>query len=230
MNDQWFPAESGRWYSNYGWSLISDHTLTLEGGALCFWKDYSYFGHQPGYEKDPKLCGHLRFPKTAYIWSSTSEAGSAEIWADVIAPEGLVNAYYGSLRLGGPQTNIEDSITVNSGTLMLGSADGTIPTTIKVPVYVVGGNSKLRLDVAGSFTTHEATINLEDVGGYPAKVQMNVDDSVWEASVDGVTLQRGTWGSSGSGAEHVDDAHFLGTGVLTVLHDQLEKPTILILR
>ena len=230
MNNQWFPAGSGNWYNNYGWSLISDCTLTLEGGALCFWKDNSYFGHQPGYQKDPKICGHLRFPKTAYIWSSASEAGAAEIWSDVIAPEGLVNAYWGALRLGGVQTNIEDSITVNAGTLILGSATDEIPTIIKVPVYVVGGNSKLRLDVAGSFTTHEATLNLEDVGGYPARVEMNVDDTVWEASVDGVTLQRGTWGSSGSGADHVDDAHFLGTGVLTVLHDQLLKPTTMILR
>lgn len=233
LNNQWFAGENGKEHTDYGWSLLGKHTLTVNGGALFFWYDKdgkNCFGHQPGYERDPERCGRLKFPKTAYVWSAAKEAAAAEIWMDVIAPEGLVNAYWGALRLGGVQTNIEDSVTVNSGTLMLGSADGTIPTALKVPVYVVGGNSKLRLDAAGSFTTNEATLNLEDVGGYPARVEMNVDDTVWEASVDGVTLQRGTWGSSGSGADHADDAHFLGTGVLTVLHDQLKKPTTLILR
>ena len=33
--------------------------------------------------------------------------------------------------------------------------------------------------------------------------------------VDGVTLERGTWGATGSGAEHIDDARFAGAGVLT---------------
>ena len=37
--------------------------------------------------------------------------------------------------------------------------------------------------------------------------------------VNGVPLQRGTWGSSESGAEFVDDNHFAGTGVALVKID-----------
>ncbi len=45
-----------------------------------------------------------------------------------------------------------------------------------------------------------------------------------------VTFSRGTWGSSESAADHVDDLHFSGPGVLKVLHDQLANPLIIIVR
>lgn len=224
------------WYN-----LGPGQKLTIDGGVLVLMGG-SRMGHQDGYVNEgnwysnkPKdvyggQCGTLHVPKTLYVYATGSESSPSQVWTPVFAPEGFVSAYYGFLRLGGSQTNIEDSVTVNSGTLALGSPDGTIPTTIQVPIYVVGGNSVLQLDAAGTFTTHEATLNLEDVGGYPAKVRMNVSDTVWEASVDGVTLPRGTWGSSASGADHVDDEHFLGTGILTICHDQLTKPTMMILR
>ena len=199
-------------------------------------------GHQDGYVNEgnwysnkPKdvyggQCGTLHVPKTLYVYATGSESSPSQVWTPVFAPEGFVSGYYGFLRLGGSQTNIEASVTVNCGTLALGSPDGTIPTTLQVPIYVVGGNSMLQLDAAGTFTTPETTINLEDVGGYPAKVKMNVDDTLWEMSIDGVTIPRGTWGSSASAASNVDDDHFLGTGVLTVLHDQLPKPTMMVFR
>ena len=224
------------WYN-----LGPGQKLTIDGGVLVLMGG-SRMGHQDGYVNEgnwysnkPKdvyggQCGTLHVPKTLYVYATGSESSPSQIWTPVFAPEGFVSGYYGFLRLGGSQTNIEDSVTVNSGTLALGSPDGTIPTTLQVPIYVVGGNSKLRLDAVGTFTTHEATINLEDVGGYPAKIEMNVNDAVWEMTVDGVTIPRGTWGSSTSGAEFVDDAHFLGNGVLTVYHDQLTKPTMMILR
>ena len=45
-----------------------------------------------------------------------------------------------------------------------------------------------------------------------------------------MTIPRGTWGATGSGAEHVDDAHFAGTGVLVVAKDELTRPTLLFVR
>ena len=47
--------------------------------------------------------------------------------------------------------------------------------------------------------------------------------------MDGVTIPRGTWGATGSGAEHIDDAHFAGTGVLKVARDNLVRPTFLLI-
>ena len=45
-----------------------------------------------------------------------------------------------------------------------------------------------------------------------------------------VTFARGTWGSSESAAEHVDDTYFAGPGVLMVQHDRLVRPTMLLIK
>ena len=48
--------------------------------------------------------------------------------------------------------------------------------------------------------------------------------------VDGVNLRKGTYGSSESGADHIDDNHFAGTGVARVCVDETDKATMLILK
>ncbi len=62
-----------------------------------------------------------------------------------------------------------------------------------------------------------------------------VTGTVYEAfyeTEDGktVTFARGTWGSSKSAADYVDDLYFSGPGVLKVMHDQLVIPMIIIVR
>ena len=81
------------------------------------------------------------------------------------------------------------------------------------------------------------TITLERSGNAVGGVYVaeGVTGTVYEAfheTEDGktVTFARGTWGSSESAAEHVDDEHFAGPGVLKVLHDQLANPLIIIVR
>lgn len=79
------------------------------------------------------------------------------------------------------------------------------------------------------------TITLERsgnaVGGvYVAEGVKGVVYEAFHETEDGraVTFARGTWGSSESAAEHVDDEHFAGPGVLKVQHDQLVRPTMLL--
>lgn len=79
------------------------------------------------------------------------------------------------------------------------------------------------------------TITLERsgnaVGGvYVAEGVKGVVYEAFHETEDGkaVTFARGTWGSSESAAEHVDDEHFAGPGVLMVQHDQLVRPTMLL--
>lgn len=81
------------------------------------------------------------------------------------------------------------------------------------------------------------TITLERSGNAVGGIYIaeGVTGTVYEAfheTEDGktVTFARGTWGSSESAAEHVDDEHFAGPGVLKVLHDQLANPLIIIVR
>ena len=84
---------------------------------------------------------------------------------------------------------------------------------------------------------HKHAIVLErsglSVGG--VYVADGVEATFYEAfyeTEDGeeVTFARGTWGSSQSAAANIDDLHFSGPGVLKVLHDQLVRPMIIIVR
>ena len=84
---------------------------------------------------------------------------------------------------------------------------------------------------------HRHTIALERSGNAVGGVYVaeGVEGIVYEATfedVDGAVgwFERGTWGSSESPAQHVDDVHFAGPGVLKVQHDRRVRPTILILR
>ncbi|MFD0895572.1 autotransporter-associated beta strand repeat-containing protein [Luteolibacter ambystomatis] len=77
--------------------------------------------------------------------------------------------------------------TVNQGSLSLTSA------------YLADA-SKVFLAASG------AVLNLNYSGS----------DTITELYIDGILQVAGTWGSSTSGAAHVDDAHFSGSGTLTV--------------
>ena len=81
------------------------------------------------------------------------------------------------------------------------------------------------------------TITLERSGNAVGGIYIaeGVTGTVYEALYEAengktVTFARGIWGSSESAADHVDDLHFSGPGVLKVLHDQLAKPLIIIVR
>ena len=84
---------------------------------------------------------------------------------------------------------------------------------------------------------HRHTIALERSGNAVGGVYVaeGVEGIVYEATYedeDGAVawFDRGTWGSSESAADHVDDVHFAGLGVLKVQHDRRVRPTLMILR
>ena len=97
-------------------------------------------------------------------------------------------------------------------------------------VRLVGGGAKLIVRKSGSLDPSQ-NVYFDDIGGYAGKIVLpDGGERCHKCFVDGVTLPRGTWGATGSGAEHVDDAHFAGTGVLSVAKDELTRPTFLIVR
>ena len=84
---------------------------------------------------------------------------------------------------------------------------------------------------------HRHTIMLERSGNAVGGVYVaeGVEGIVYEATYedeDGAVawFDRGTWGSSESAADHVDDVHFAGPGVIKVQHDRRVRPTLMILR
>jgi autotransporter-associated beta strand protein len=87
------------------------------------------------------------------------------------------------------------------------------------------------LKLAGSSTLPDGAA-LWVADGAKVDLAAGVNETVKNLYVNGESVDAGTWGSSASGAGHVDDAHFAGSGVLTVLERvrKLTDAMILIVR
>ena len=213
-------------------------TLTISSGGLILTGGKTCIGENNWNQTEPAAdCGTLAFGATAYVWANSPDANNAHvIMATVVAPYGFVCAYPGYLHLVGDQTGIDGEIVINAGELTLGSGrnmnnvDLDLGCTIDVPVRLVGGGAKLVVRKTGTLDPSQ-NVYFDDIGGYAGKIVLpDGGERCHKCFVDGVTLPRGTWGATGSGAEHVDDAHFAGTGVLTVAKDELTRPTLLFVR
>ncbi|MEK7953974.1 beta strand repeat-containing protein [Luteolibacter soli] len=92
-----------------------------------------------------------------------------------------------------------------AGDLTLGGANTyTGSTTVNAGTLILGAST-----LADSSTVSIAS---------GAKLSITTaSDTVTQLFLDGVQMAAGTYGATGSGAAHIDDAHFSGTGKLTVL-------------
>ena len=213
-------------------------TLTISSGGLILTGGKTCIGENNWNQPEPAAdCGTLAFGATAYVWANSPDAANANvIMATVVAPYGFVFAYPGYLHLVGDQTRIDGEIVVNAGELTLGSGrnmngvDLDLGCTIDVPVRLVGGGAKLIVRKAGTLDPSQ-NVYFDDIGGYAGTIVLPAgEERCQKCYVDGVTLQRGTWGATGSGAEHIDDAHFAGAGVLTVARDELTRPLLIMMK
>lgn len=218
--------------SGGGINLGAGRTLTITSGGLIVGNgshNRGGIGNESGYIGG--TAGTVYFPNKAYIFtpSQNGETGKhAEIWAKIVSPHGAVFSYPGYLDLGGDQTGIDDHIAINGTYMKLGSA--TTGCTIDVPVHLYGGNSVLRVMKPNSFCRQ--TLYFWDHGTRGSKFipPAGETERVLKLYIDGKTLPRGTWGSSESGADNVDDDHFSGTGLVRVLRDDCADPLIIRLK
>ena len=205
-------------------------TLTVSSGGLCFAGNETVrIGTQTGGPTN----GTLIFSRTAYIFSGRpSTTDPAQIHARILAPEGLAFCGYGNLLLSGDQTGIDGEIVVNNGTLMLGSLDGAAKAQIDADVRIVSGASTVKVNVSG--TLNAVNVHFDDVDRFSGKLELPAGKTETCRMLfigDGETsMPRGTYGSSASAAEFVDDAHFIGTGVLAVTRDNLHAPSVISIR
>ena len=118
---------------------------------------------------------------------------------------------YGTLTISGGTANLlgllanwnnKGSLTLSSGTLNLG-AQGIKPQNYYggTPVWT------------GTITFSGGTLKLNDGG--PIAVNFGTG-TVDELFIDGEPQAAGTWGGTGSGADHINTTYFTGGGVLTV--------------
>ena len=121
----------------------------------------------------------------------------------------------GSLTITNAPTSTAGSFIVSNGTLVVGSAGtlGNNSTNI-----VVGGTGTLTLQNSATLAD-SATVRIAD-GGAKVSLASGVNEAVRYLFLGGVQKRVGTYGSTSSTAAVKDDAHFSGTGILTVLHDK----------
>ena len=204
--------------------LGADRTLTLTSGGLILGdSSRARIGTEAGFADESN--GTLVFPRRAYVYSPRQSASEPnEIWAPMVSSQGAVFSYPGDLRIGGDQTGIDGRISVNGTRLQLGSS--STGCEIDVPVHLFGANAKIVLNKAGSFCGQELWFWDHGTPGSQFVPVAGTTETVAKCYVDGVALQRGTWGSSQSAADHVDDNHFSGTGMIEVLADEMSGPDI----
>jgi autotransporter-associated beta strand protein len=109
-------------------------------------------------------------------------------------------------------------VTVAAGTLALGNADGSAGGFGAVPaVRILPGGTLALNNGAGLPDTSE--VNVFTGGVFPdgkIDIRAGVTETVARFYIDGAQQASGTWGATGSGAAHINDAFFAGTGLLNV--------------
>ena len=130
--------------------------------------------------------------------------------------EGMVtfvfNANGMALSIDAPMSSM-GGVAVTNGTLtMTSNASWQNPTNATV---FVGGNGRLVVSKSGTFSK-KMNFDLRENG--VLDLSSGARQSCAELYLDGSAepAALGTWGASGSGAQHINDVHFAGTGVLDV--------------
>lgn len=133
----------------------------------------------------------------------------------------------GSYPIGCTMTSVSDFI-VRAGAVLGLAREGT-----KLWTEEGTQSEEIYPLISGS-----AAITLEDAGDAPARVALG---TTYDATAPGTftcgklyindeSMPRGTWGSSESSAEFVDDFHFYGPGVLEVKRDDLCSATMILVK
>lgn len=190
-------------------NLGANKKLTITSGGLIL-QNYGRIGSETGYNAG--TAGTVEFPNTAYVFSARGAAdNNSAIWSKIIAPNGLAINADTKLILGGDQRGIDGEIVVNNGTLELAPS-----ARIDVPVRLVSGNAFVT--VKNPISIRSQNLHIDDVYGFKGKINL---DYVGEATVNEIKVgdkvfTAGSYGSSESGADIVDDVHFTGTGILKI--------------
>ncbi len=120
----------------------------------------------------------------------------------------LVKNGGGTLTFSNVTSTTTGDITVNAGTLAVAENGG------------FGASSRIRIN-GGTLELRNSAALPDDVflvvaAGAKVKLASGVTETVGRLFLDGDAQPSGTWGSSTSGADHVNDAYFSGDGKLSV--------------
>lgn len=146
--------------------------------------------------------------------TQTVPAGNIALSDNSSYTGGLTKTGAGTLTLTAINTYCGPTI-VSNGVLAL-----TVSNCLRASpdLYVYGG-ATCRADVGEALNTNMA-VRLYSAAGVPGRMNLmtaGTANTVKALYIDGVAQGAGTWGATGSGARHIDDAWFAGSGVLRVV-------------
>ncbi|MFO7938097.1 MAG: hypothetical protein R6V06_10905, partial [Kiritimatiellia bacterium] len=137
-----------------------------------------------------------------------TDSGTRSVEIDFKGAAGLRKGGDGNLTLTGTESDTTGDFIVDAGTLTV--ADGS---SLGNSTNIVVNGGAIHIEGEGAITA-DAALFINDYA------YMNIEPNVYPVVdrffVDGVERAPGEWGSTESGAEYTDDAHFQGEGMLIV--------------
>ena len=141
----------------------------------------------------------------------TVNQNSSSVYAAALAGAvNLVKNGTGALIFSNVMSTTTGDISVNGGTLAVAESGGFGNIT---RMRVNGGTLELRNSAALADT---ATVLVAAGAKIKLALAVGVSETVKTLYLDGVPQVSGTWGSSTSGAAHINDTYFTGDGMLNV--------------
>ena len=121
----------------------------------------------------------------------------------------LTNNGTNTLNVSGDWTNNGGTFTASTGTVNYNGAGQTIG------VYTYN-NLKLSGSGTKTFIGETVSKNLSVSSGVVADLGTGLSHTAFKLYLDGTDEPLGTWGATGSGATHINDTYFAGTGIIDV--------------
>ncbi len=121
----------------------------------------------------------------------------------------LIKNGSGMLILAGTNS-LSGEVTVSNGTLRVAA---TSSLGLSTNISVSGGTLELQTEHG---LRNTARLRIADGGGAKVSVAAGLSEKVEHLFFGGTPQAYGTWGATGSGAQHIDNTHFSGSGCLLV--------------
>ena len=216
----------GNFADNRSVKFRGNHILTIPSGQIMPLSNGSHVGTSGDYQ------GTIASENPVIMWAYSSDG---TLFRSLVQAPKFVQASRYTTTLYDDHSVESCPYYIPNGTLALGksSSETALIQTCKLgtgDVYV-SWSGTLDVQCAGALANVGAIrmTSYRGQGSTWGKISMSVSDTVTKAYVDGKSLKRGTYGATGSGAANIDDVHFSGAGVLTVLKDD-SKGLCLIIR
>lgn len=167
------------------------------------------------------LEGVRQITSAAPAMLTVNQSSNQTFDGDLNGDLGLIKAGTAQLVLAGTNSTAAGSMIVSNGTLLV-AANATLGTSTNI--VVASGTLSLQTQTA---IADNAMLSI--VTGAHITLATGVNETVGYLVIDDVYMPVGTYGATGSGAQFIDDTHFAGDGILTVLKST-NPGTIVIVR